>query len=320
MNNPAKIVSRKCVCAAGLLALAGLVSGCKTTFRTVDARFMSQPANHQRVEILPVWFESAGNVDHTLTTNDLQTLSRRAGENLSIAVQETLLSKGYEIVGPVEILPGEENLSRLNPETRRQLDAVRLDFCENLLRPYASANSEKPLTFRANSTLGFFRYMATPDPKRAVMEQNPFHYHFTPALTNQAARPGAANAAALLLVDTKAFFESKHNHTKRTVWNWTGGGVVTVTEAGVNLAVVAAAALSGAGGAPVPIWVDPFWHSSNSLQHNIALVDARSQEVLWLNRQSFKHKNPRDPKVLKDTVTGTLSDLPDLHRLAGTQP
>jgi hypothetical protein len=313
MNNPAKIVLRKSVCAAGLLALACLISGCKTTFRTVDTRFMAQPANHQRVQILPVWFESAGNVDHTLTTNDLQSLSRQAGENLSAAVQDTLLSKGYEIVGHVDMLDGDKKLSALNPEIRRQLEAVRLDFCENLPRSYASANSENPLTFRTNSTLGFFRFMATPDPKRAVMEQNPFHYQITPALTNLAARPGAADAEAFLLVDTKAFFESKHNHTKRTVWNWTGGGVVTVTEVGVNLAVVAAAALSGAGGAPVPIWVDPFWHSSNSLQHNVALVDVRTGEVLWLNRQSFKHKNPREAGALAETVANAFLDLPPIR-------
>ncbi len=313
MNNPAKIVLRKSVCAAGLLALAGLISGCKTTFRTVDARFMAQPANYQRVQILPVWFEGAGNVDHTLTTNDLQTLSRQAGENLSAAVQDTLLSKGYEIVGHVDMLDGDKKLSALDPEIRRQLEAVRLDFCENLPRSYASANSENPLTFRTNSSLGFNRYMSNPNWKRAKMEPNPFRYQMTPALTNLVARFRATNSEAVLLVNTKAFFESKHNHTKRTVWNWTGGGVMTITEVGVNLVVVAAAALTGAGSAPVPIWADPFWHSSNSLQHNIVLVDARSQEVLWLNQQNFKHKDPRNKVVLAETVADTLADFPDIH-------
>jgi hypothetical protein len=314
---------KRILCIAGLLTLAGLVSGCKTTFRTVDARLMAQPEEHRRVKVLPVWFEGAGNVDHTLTTNDLQELSRQAGENLSAAVQETLLAKGYEIVGPVEILPGDEKLSRLNPETRRQLEAVRLDSCENLLRPYASANSGQSLTFQTNSTLGFFRYMATPDPKRAVMEQNPFHYQMTPALTNLAARLGPANTDAVLLVDTKAFFESQHNQTKRVVWNCTGGGLLTVTEVGVNVALFAAAALSGAGSAPVPIWVDPFWHSSNSLQHNVALVDVRTQEVLWLNRQSFKNKDPRDADALAETVAKAFLDLPPVRRgniAIGSQP
>jgi len=311
MNSPAKIILRRRVCAAGLLALACLVSGCQTAFRTVDARFMAHREEHRRVQVLPVWFEAAGNVDRTFTTNDLQAQSRQAGENLSDTVQETLLSKGYEIVGPVEILPDDEKLSRLNPETRQQLEAVRLDFCENLLRPYASANSEKPLTFRTNSTLGFFRWMSTWDP--AALEPNPFHYRMAPAFTNLSARLGATNADAVLLVDTKAFFESKRHHTKRVVWNCTGGGLLTVTEVGVNAAVLAAAALSRASSAPVPIWVDPFWHTSNSLQHNIALVDVRTGEVLWLNRQSFKRKNPRDAGALAETVAVAFLDLPPVR-------
>jgi len=294
-----------------LLALAGLVSGCKTAFRTVDARFMAQPAEHQRVQILPVWFEGAGNVDRTLTTNDLQALSRQAGENLSAAVQETLLSKGYEIVGPVEILPGDEKLSRLNPEIRQQLEAARLEFCENLLRPYASAGSDKLLTFRTNSTLSFVRWMSTWNP--AALEPNPFHCRMAPVLTDLAARLGTDNAEAFLLVDTKAFFESKRHHTKRVVWNCTGGGLLTVTEVGVNAAVLAAAALSGASSAPVPIWVDPFWHSNNSFQHNVALVDVCMGEVLWLNRQNFKRKDPRDAGALAETVANAFLDLPPIR-------
>ena len=313
MNNPAKIVLRKSVCAAGLLALAGQVSGCKTTFRTVDARFMAQPANYQRVQILPVWFESAGNVDHTLSTNDLQALCAQAVENLSASVGQTLKSKGCQIVEPVSFLPGDKASSTISEETWRQLDAVRIDFCDNLPRSYSATVSGQPLSFRTNTTLGFNRYMSNPNWKRAKMEPNPFRYQMTPVLTNLMARFGADNSEAVLLVNTKAFFESKHNHTKRTVWNWTGGGVMTITEVGVNLAVVAAAALTGAGSAPVPIWADPFWHSSNSLQHNIVLVDAHSQEVLWLNQQNFKHKDPRNKVVLAETVADTLADFPDIY-------
>jgi hypothetical protein len=310
MNDPAKIILRKCVCAAGLLALAGLVSGCKTTFRTADARFMAQPAEHRRVQIFPLWFEGAGDIDHTVTTNDLQALCRQAGEKLSTTVQETLLSKGYQVVGPVCVLSDNENLSRLNAETRLQLEAVRIDFCNNLLRLYSSSTPDKPLTFRTNSTLGFFRYMATPDPNRAMMERNPFHYQMAPALANLAARLGATNADAILLVDTKVFFESQHNRTKRVIWNYTGGGLIAVTEAGINLALLPLDNMIPGDDPPSTIWADPFWRSGNSLQQSMALVDVRTREVLWLNRQSFKHKDPRDAKVLEETLTDTLADLP----------
>ena len=88
---------------------------------------------------------------------------------------------------------------------------------------------------------------------------------------------------------------------------------LTVTEVGVNAAVLAAAALSGASSAPVPIWVDPFWHSNNSLQHNVALVDVRTLEVLWLNRQNFKRKDPRDAGALAETVANAFLDLPPIR-------
>jgi hypothetical protein len=136
----------------------------------------------------------------------------------------------------------------------------------------------------------------------------------TSSLTNVLVRFGVTNSEAVLLMDTKAFFESRHRQAKRLWWNWTGGGVIATTEVGVNLAVVAVAALAGAGAAPVPIWIDPFWHSDNSIQHSIALVDIRTQEVLWLNRQDFKHKKARDPEILTGTVAGTLADLPPIDQ------
>ena len=72
MSRAASNYPKRFIFAVGLLALTALVSGCKTTFRTVDERFEGHPENYQQVQILPVWFEGGGNVDHTLTTNDLQ--------------------------------------------------------------------------------------------------------------------------------------------------------------------------------------------------------------------------------------------------------
>lgn len=267
---------------------------------------MKQPAAYRRVQILPVWFEGAGNMDHTLTTNELEQLCRQAGGNLSIAVQQTLVSKGYRIVGRVSVLPDRSKLFLEDPKTLQQLEAVRVDLCENLLRQYPFLD-DQPLTFRTNSSLGFSRYFVTSNTKRVMLEHNPFHYEMAPALTNLLSQLGATNSEAVLLVDTKAFFESKHNRVKRAMWNFTGGGVLAVTEVGVNVAVIV---FSAGSVSPVPIWVDPFWHSSNSLQHIIALVDTRTREVLWLNRWSFSHKNPRDAEVLAETVDTTMNDLP----------
>jgi len=281
--------------AVGWLALAALVSGCHT-YRTVDKRFMLQPAAYRRVQVLPVWFAGAGNNDHSLTTNEIQSLCRQTGEDLSTAIREALLSKGYQVTGPVEILSAGKTLPGLDAETRRQLETIRIDFSENLLQPYPLGDSGQPLVIRTNA------------------ETNPFHHQLTSPIGMVAARLGETNAVAVLLVDTKVFYESRHKQTKRLWWNWTGGGVIATTEVGVNLAVLAVAVLAGAGSAPGPIWIDPFWHSDNSIQHSIALVDVRTREVLWLNREDFKHQDPSDPESLMKTVTGTLADLPPIDQ------
>jgi hypothetical protein len=295
MHRSIKTIVKRLGRAAGWLGLAALVSGCHT-YRTVDGRFMSQPAAHRRVQVLPVWFAGAGNVDHSLTTNEIQALCRQTGEGLSTAIRDTLGAKGYQVTGPVKILSGDKTSPGLDAETRLQLEIIRIDFGNNLLRPYPPDNPDQPLTLRTNAGT------------------NPFHHQMTSPIARVAIRLGGTNAAAVLLVDTKIFFESRHNQAKRLWWNWTGGGVIAVTEVGVNLAVLAAAVLAGASSAPGPIWIDPFWHSDNSIQHSIALVDIRTQEVLWLNRQDFKHQDPGDPEILMKTVAGTLADLPPINQ------
>lgn len=308
MKHPAQIIWKPLTVAVGWLVLAGLVSGCKTTFRTVDERFMAQPAAHRRVQVLPVWFEGAGNIDRSLSTNDLQVLCRQTGKNLVRTIQRELQSKGYRVVGPVQLSPGDQMSAGWATGFCGPLETVRRDLCENLLPQFSLPADGRPLTFQTNTTLGFFRYLATRNPAR--FEHNPFHYQMTSSLTNVLFGMGATNSEAVLLVDTKAFFESQHKHTKRAVWNWTGGGLLATTEVGVNLAILVAGVLAGAHSAPLPVWVDPFWHSDNSLQHNIALVDVRSREVLWLNREDFKHQDPRDDENLANTLVRTLVDLP----------
>jgi hypothetical protein len=124
MNSPAKIILRGRVCAAGLLALACHVSGCQTAFRTVDARFMAHREEHRRAQVLPVWFEGAGNVDRTFTTNDLQEQSRQASENLS-----ALFPPEQSKVLPVEKAKATVELSFL-PE--------QLDFLPVLINEHAA--------------------------------------------------------------------------------------------------------------------------------------------------------------------------------------
>lgn len=288
---------------AGLLALTGLVTGCTTTFRTVDESFMNRPENYRRVQVLPIWFEGAGNLDHSFTTNELLMLCQRSGKELAVAVQNELKAKGYEVVGLVEIAPGGKEPSEVEAETAPLLEAVRVDLFKNLTRRYPNSAPDKALIFRTNNPA---------IPWMTSVEHNPFHHQAAASLTNVIVRLGATNAEAVLLVDTKVFFESQHNRSKRALWNWTGGGVLVVVQVGANAALICVAALARASNPPI-FWVDPFWHDENSIQHSIALVDARTRTVLWLNRQEFKDRNPRNPNVLTETMAATMQDLPSLY-------
>ena len=279
-----------------ILALLALVSGCTTTCRTVDAHYMDHPASYSRVQILPVWFEGAGNIDHSFTTNDLEVLCRQTATNLVNEVQLHLQAKGYDVVGPDHIGRVDEFTPKLAAELGQSLGVVRADLFDQLRRQYAASITEKPLAFmpRADGTA--------------------FHHQAAACLTNVLARLCATNAKAILLMDSKVFFESKHNRTKRAMWNWTGGGLTAIVEVGANAAMYTAALLAGSSSAPEPIWIDPFWHSNNSIQHNLVLVEVQTRTVLWLNQQDFKHQDPRDAKTLDETVADAMRDLPPTWR------
>jgi hypothetical protein len=151
----------------------------------------------------------------------------------------------------------------------------------------------------------------TTNAKRLTMELNPFHIQTAAALTNVLAGVGATNSDAVQLVLTEAFFESRHHHSKRNVWNWTAGPLLTVTETGVDVGLCGFALAAGAPMLPL-IWINPFWLSSNSIEHTVVLVDPDTRDVLWINQQSFKHLDPRDAQVLQRTVNDTTVDLTTL--------
>ena len=305
----AGLVLRKRIHVAGLLMLAGLVCSCKTTFRTVNEQLLTGQVSCRQVQILPVRFAGAGNIDRTLTTNELQLLCEQAGEQLVLDVQQNLRSKGYEIVGQAPTACFGANSSSTTGDEGSALDAVRVDVFETLPRQYSASVGIAGLTFRTNTTLPVFRCLSTPDPSR--LEHNPFGYQTTSSLTEVLLELGVTNRDAVLLLETKAFFESKHHGTKRALYNWTGGGLEVVGEVSFNAAMYSAMILCGRPSVPPePFWVDPFWHSGNSIRHSMALVDVHTREVLWLNQQNFKHMEPRHPEAIAQTVACTMRDLP----------
>ena len=305
----AGLLSRKRIYVTGLLMLAGLACGCKTTFRTVNEQLITGQVSCRQVQILPVFFAGAGNIDRTLTTSELQLLCERASEQLVLDVELNLRSKGYEIVGPAPTACVGANSSPTTGDACSALDAVRVDIFETLPRQYSASIGGAGLTFRTNTTLPVLCYLSTPDSSR--LEHNPFGYQTTSSLTNVLLGLGVTNSDAVLLVETKAFFESKRHGTKRALYNWTGGGLAVVGEVGFNTAMYSAMILSGHPSVPPdPFWVNPFWHSDNTIGLSIALVNVRTREVLWVNQQNFNHMDPRKPQAIAQTVTCTMRDLP----------
>ena len=216
----------KSIVQVALLAAMVLASGCCTSYRTQDERFMAHRANYRRVQILPVWMDGAGNVDATLTTNQLQSLYRQAGSNLCTAVRQSLADRGYEPVGTN--FGSIDDARWLNPDAKRQLQAVRVDFCEGLLRPYdRNVSDHEPLMFHTNAPPGYWWYVVKHNAFPPTT--NPFCYRMSPAFTNMLSKLAVTNVPAVLLVDSKIYFESDHNHTKRVAWNCTGGGVLVLT-------------------------------------------------------------------------------------------
>jgi hypothetical protein len=294
---------------AGLVALATLLAGCTTTFRTADDRFMAHPHERRQVQIAPVGFVGTAKTDRTLTTNDLAELSARTGNQLCSALRQALSAKGYEVVEPVVALPQCAEGPLADTNAAAQVEALRKEVRE-LAASYGAYGA--PLTFRADGPAYSFRYAATNQGETVRRLHNPFRRQMSETLTSVLAQLGATNASTVLLVETRAFFQSRHQHTKGLVWNWSAGALLATTEVAINL--VGAAGGGGGGG----IWIDPFWRNRNSIRHLVVLVDARSRDVLWINMEDFDYADARTER-LAQSLGQTLGDLPDIEKQQGCE-
>src|ERR1051325_290486 len=85
------------LCCAGATLLGGCASD-PFLARTVKVRMETQPEDYRRVEILPIWLAGQAKTDASLTTNDINIISRQVGTNLLTALRLALLDKGYEVI------------------------------------------------------------------------------------------------------------------------------------------------------------------------------------------------------------------------------
>lgn len=124
MKTKADRCFRACACKTVfcviLLVFASLAAiGCKTA--SIDQRLASHPADYQRITVLPVCFEAAG---------EQATTEREAGARLASALTNCLAAKGYCVVGTVRVLSSSDDWASLGPDTyqvlRRQFELGRL--------------------------------------------------------------------------------------------------------------------------------------------------------------------------------------------------
>src|ERR1044071_8239385 len=83
------------LCCAGATLLGGCASD-PFLAQTIKMRMETKPEDYRRVEILPIWLAGHARTDASLTTNDINMISRQVGTNLLTALRMALVDKGYE--------------------------------------------------------------------------------------------------------------------------------------------------------------------------------------------------------------------------------
>jgi len=131
------------------------------------------------------------------------------------------------------------------------------------------------------------------------------------------AKLGDPQADVLVLVDSTAFVETPRDRHKRYAWNVTGGPLLTAVGDALLIGVtVVAIGGGGAGGVPDMNLMSSMAMMSNPnyIHETIAIIDLRTQDVLFWNSTNRKGKDLREPDQLKAATTVLLSDLRPITR------
>jgi hypothetical protein len=290
-----------------IVAALLLTTGCGTTYRTIDPRFAKHPETYGRIEILPVSFQAGATVDKSSSALAGRLAARRVDPALAAAFTNAFSAKGYRVRAPIFIVRDDEQYP-FDESTEKALREVKKEFRELLLRyPVPGWRLEMGEASFVSTT---DKLPANVNSTRTTALREPFQYRMKSSLAGLHEKFGSADASAVLLVDTSVFFESSAQARKRIWWNSTAGAAFAALE----VAVVVAAAASGsaaAGGMP-----DPFIYSTSYVHHSMALVDLRTQDVLWLEERHCQGRDARKPANLELSISEALTQLPAIGQAA----
>lgn len=236
----------------------------------------ANPQIYQRVEILPIWFTTSAYAYSGLTRGELAQIASAAGRKIAADLAASLTNRGYQVVGEARALCSEDDLAAYDVETRQWLDEARVEFW------WLTQNVRKAA--------------------RAGTLDQPFKYKFKAPLLQLQKKLGGEQADALMLVESSAFLETPAGRRKRALWSWTGAPVVsTEDEASANTGERAGAVVpDGTAPAECPV----------TIEHTIAIVDPRTQDVLLWTSVVTPGADVRESVDLHVTIFDLLSDLP----------
>jgi hypothetical protein len=229
-----------------------------------------RPESYRRLLLLPVWLSGSAQADESLTLVDLRELNHVVGSNLTFALMEVFVDKGYHPASSGQPLCGDDEWDKLAPAVRPLLEDTQAEFQE----------LSDQLLYRSQGK----------SRRKAVQ------YRWKSDLAQLCGKLRIEETGAVVLVDTRVHFESPIARKKRVHWN------ITV---GVPLTVLGAATWFGGGNVDVP------YESSPCLTElAVAVVDPRTQELVWLNARAFPSRDARKTSDLRGSVRELLADLP----------
>jgi hypothetical protein len=259
-----------------------LTAGCTAPTGRLQITAMSSgslkanPKAYQRLAIVPIWFTTSAYDYSGLTRNELTQIANAAGQKTAADLAATITNRGYQMVGEARALCCEDDLAAYDAETRQLLDEVRVEFW-------------------------WLTQMARTAASAGTLDQ-PFRYKLKAPLLRLQKKLGVVQADALVLVDSTVFVETSAGRGKRVLWNWTGAPLVTST--------VDTMAFVGEKAGPIAPATTTAVSCPATVEHTIAIVDPRTQDVLLWTSVLTPGANVRESVDLRVTIFDLLSALP----------
>jgi len=264
---------------AVLAAAAGSIVGCASNQfvgESVPNRMKAHPDAYRHVGILSLALSSQSMTDSSLTTNDLNLLSRHLGTNLLNAITRAFTDKGYQITRACDPLCTAEDWEELD----RKTDGLATEVRTNLF-----ALSEELYANRPNENF------------------KPIDYKIPACVVALGKKLGQEDVDVLVLLDSRVYVETSEAQHKRDRWNWTGGAILTPLVVGMGVF----ARLPG--GPELPLKHSPAW-----VAHTILIADGHSLEVLYWNSGTFLHEDARNTEAMRAKFRELLADLAQLPK------